>query len=410
MKRLGYLSGAPRVSTRPEAAASGPRAHVLGVLRAFERLGWEVKPYIVGDRVPLAWLSQEVEHTLHRSYLRRLVADWVRLGMGVANGLQALRELMPVDWVYERFAAFQGLGWWFQREGVPWIVETNGLLYREAAHDRPSITLSCIERCVEQWVYRTADVVVCVTESLKSLLISDFNLQEDKILIVPNGVDISRFDPASVQPINTFLHPIIGFVGTLFSWQGLDVLIRAIAELRSENVIYTLVIVGDGPMSSEWEQLARSLGVLDSVHFVGRVSWDRVPDYIACFDLGYSGQLPLAVGEMYHSPLKLYEYMAMGKPVIASAFADAKQLIREGETGYLFEPGSVEDLKRALRRAYAERETWHKMGQTARGEIVAKHTWEARVSEMISKIEAILGAKYGTPYPSRSRGRLFKHS
>ncbi len=134
---LGYLSGAPRVSTRPEAMLSGPRSHVLGVMRALENLGWNVKPFIVGDRVPLQWVAgKHTGRQLHPGWIRRLAADLLRLVMGIGNGWRARRELGEVDWVYERIGAFQALGWWFRRRGIPWILETNAILHVEAAQDR----------------------------------------------------------------------------------------------------------------------------------------------------------------------------------------------------------------------------------------------------------------------------------
>lgn len=401
MRSLGYLSGAPRVSTRPEAAASGPRSHVLGVMGAFRKLGWEVRPFIVGDRVPLSWINKEADVELGHSFAKRLAADVVRLSMAVFNGIQARREISQVDWVYERFGAFQFLGYGFQRRNIPWILETNGLLFVEAKKDRSTLALSGIERRLELWAYRQADVVVCVTDTMKALL-TEHGVDPQKVIVVPNGVDVEQFDPKKVRSKGKLLpSPIIGFVGTLYPWQGLDLLIRALADLKSEGLEFSLIVVGDGPMRAPWEQLAHELGLGERVRFVGRVSWKEVPAYIAGFDLTYTGQVPLQMGEMYHSPLKLYEYMAMGKPVVASAFTDAKQLVREGETGYTFEPGNLEDLKRALRQAYREQAAWPQMGQKARAEMIAKHSWEARVRDMIPKIEMILEAKYGTSYPAR---------
>lgn len=404
MATLGYLSGAPRVSTHPEAAASGPRSHVLGVMEGFRRLGWEVRPFIVGDRVPLSWVTKEADVELGHSFAKRLTADVVRLSMAVFNGIQAPRAIGRVDWVYERFGAFQFLGYGFQRRGIPWILETNGLFFIEAAKDRSTLALTGLERRLELWAYRQADVVVCVTEAMKALL-AEWDVDPQKVLVVPNGVDVRRFDPERVRGKEKRLlpPPAIGFVGTLYSWQGLDLLIKAIADLRSEGLSFSLAVVGDGPMRAPWEQLARELGLGEQVRFVGRMPWDEVPAYIAGFDLAYTGQVSLHAGEMYHSPLKLYEYMAMSKPVVASAFTDAKRMVREGETGYLFEPGSLEDLKRALRKAYREQEAWSDMGRQARTEVVTKHSWEARVQDMIPQIEKILEAKYGTPYPTRCR-------
>ena len=96
---------------------------------------------------------------------------------------------------------------------------------------------------------------------------------------------------------------------------------------------------------------------------------------------------------MYHSPLKLYEYMAMAKPVLAATFDDARNVVDEGKTGFLFDPTSPEDLKGALRRAYEARQRLPAMGHSARQSIVARHTWTARVRRMIPEIQRILDSQ-----------------
>lgn len=402
---LGYLSGAPRVSTRPEAGAVGPRTHALGVINAFRRLGWEVCPYIVGDRVPLAWVKgDDSEQALRESLLKRVAADWVRLGMGMAHGWRAFRELGQVDWVYERYGAFQALGWWFQRKGIPWILETNAVLYQEATRDRSTVALSGLLRKTEQWAYRECDVLVCISHALAELIVQDAGIPASKIVVVPNGVDVEHLDPSRACPVRLFEGCTIGFVGQLHAWQRLDLLIEAVACLRREGIPYSLVIIGEGAMRGPWEALVASKGLSEQVRFVGRVPWEKIPDYIAGFDLGYVGPIPLAAGYMYLSPLKLYEYAAMGKSFVAANCWDARSLIDDGATGYLFEPGNLEDLCRALRRAYEEREYWLEARARNRSIVVAKHSWEARVRELIRAAEAILTKKYGTPYPARRCG------
>jgi glycosyltransferase involved in cell wall biosynthesis len=91
----------------------------------------------------------------------------------------------------------------------------------------------------------------------------------------------------------------------------------------------------------------------------------------------------------------------MGRPIVAAAYADAQRLMEDGVAVYLFEPGNQEDLCRALRQAYAERDLWAQKGVRSRAIIVERHSWEARVRELISRVESILEAKYGTPYPAR---------
>lgn len=390
-RRLGYLSGAPRVSTRLDGEASGPRSHVLGVIRAFEALGWQVKPFIVGDRVPRRWAAPGSERALASGVTRQMFADLVRVLMSRVNAHRAWRELHgEVDWVYERFAVLQSLGGVFKRVGVPWILETNGPFFYEAKTERRSIALASLARHREISAYQSCDVLVCVSEALKEIIIAEAKIPSHKVLVVPNGVDTTFFDPGKHRPRRFFRELVVGFVGSLIGWQGLDLLFQSMAELRTEGVELASVVVGDGPMRGNWEGRVRELGLSDRVRLVGRVRGDEVPSYIAGFDLGYSGQVPLKMGKMYHSPLKLYEYMAMAKPVLASAFEDARRVVRDGHSGFLFEPGNGQELKKALLRAYQAREALPEMGRRAQAVVQTEHSWVARVREMIQGIERIL--------------------
>lgn len=387
MKRLGYLSAALRVSTHPEAASGGARAHVLGVIDAFEELGWEVFPFIVGDQI-VPRLPTKGELSASNGHLwRRVISDVVRLIMGQVNARRASLQLAgQVDWVYERFATLQSLGWIFQRRSIPWILETQGPFYYEAKEERNSLALQGLAKQLEIKAYRDCDVLICVTHALKDILIAEAGISPQKIVVIPNGVDVRFFDPTRYEPERLFQGFTIGFVGGLIGWQGLNILIEAISELKHEGFDIHATIVGDGKMRDAWQAMAKDLDVSDRVAFVGRVSRTDVPRYLAGFDLAYSGQMLLKMGKMYHSPLKLYEYMAMGKPVVATAFEDAKRSVREGYTGFLFPPGDKKRLKAILRDA-RDRYDLVEMGKRARAEIVEKHSWEVRVARMIKEIE-----------------------
>jgi len=399
---LAYLSGAPRVSTQKDTALPGPRAHVLGVIQAFQRLGWNVKPFIVGDHVPHHWVANEqLEKGLRSSSLKRFLADLLRIQMGISNGWRAQHVIHQADWVYERFGAFQSLGWWFKRQGFPWILETNAILFRESTEDRNTVAFAGLLKLFEQAVYRRCDVLICVSQALANLITNKVGINPEKVIVVPNGVDEILFNPNQHKAKRFFEQPTVGFVGQLSAWQRLDLLIESLAELRSEGICFNLVVIGDGSMRNTWEQLSYSFDQAKYVNFVGSISWEEVPTYIAGIDIGYAGAVPLADGSMYLSPLKLYEYAAMGKPILATAYKDAQQLTAKGTYSYLFKPNNKDDLKKVLRKAYAEREHWIEFGAQLRRIVLEKHTWEARVSELITKIEPILEAKYGTPYPSR---------
>ncbi|PWT93467.1 MAG: glycosyltransferase WbuB, partial [Acidobacteria bacterium] len=131
--RLGYLSGAPRVSTIPQTELTGPRTHVLGVIHAFEQLGWDVKKFIVGDRVPKSWVTSGSEQFIAQSRSRALTADLLRLPMQSNFAREAWHALgNEVDWVYERFGVFQKMGSIFKKHRKLWILETNGPAFIEA--------------------------------------------------------------------------------------------------------------------------------------------------------------------------------------------------------------------------------------------------------------------------------------
>lgn len=393
-QRLGYLSAAPRVSTRSSKESVSPRAHVLGVMGAFKQLGWEVTPFIVGDRSPRKFTAEGSQRALSGGVLRTLAADLVRITLGVLNARRAWRELGgEVDWVYERLAVLQSLGWIFKRRGVPWILETNGPLFYEAKTERNAIVLGRVARWLEVRAYRECDVLVCISDAVKEIALREAEIPPEKVVVMPNGVDTTFFDPDRCEPVRLFPNFTVGFVGTFFPWQALDLLLEVLKELRDEGLDISVVLVGDGVMREAWESRAKQLGVSANVAFTGMVPWEEVPQTISGFDVAYSGHVQMGKGGMYHSPLKIYEYLAMGKPIVASAFADARMAIRDGETGFLFQGADKGDLKRALADAYQSRGELPEMGHEARRDAVDLHSWTARIRALIPEVERIRGER-----------------
>jgi glycosyltransferase involved in cell wall biosynthesis len=295
--------------------------------------------------------------------------------------------------VYERFGVFQSLGAIFQKSGIPWILETNTPFFLEnkAESGRKTICLQKAATKHELQAYRGCDVLIVQTPALKEIVLEFAGIKPDKAFIVPNAVDLKRF--VTAPAIRKFPGPTLGFVGALRRWQALEQALQAIHNLSREGIFYNLVIVGDGAKRQEWQKLAQALGLSARVFFAGSLPRDQIPAWIAGFDLGFSGPSGSVAGQpMYFSPLKLYEYMAAAKPVLASAHEDAVRLISPGETGYLFEPDSLPDLQRALRRAWEERNSWPELGRNARTVIAAGHTWEIRVRGMIGQIRRFLDA------------------
>lgn len=397
--RVGYLSAGLRASTRPESREGGPRAHMLGVINGFEHFGWSVERFIVGDgtRAATHFDASGSGSGRDRTFgLAGIAADVARFGgIGPVNAQRAWRRLGGhVDLVYERSAPLQSLGQQFHRRGVPWVLETNSLQFLEAKSDRSSLSLPGLARYQETRAYQACDVLVCVTDVLKDMIVREAHVPHEKIIVIPNGVDVARFDPAQHRQRERSDELVVGFVGLLYPWQGIDHLIRALAGLPAD-VHIRAVVVGDGPLRRDWEELARSSGVADRIQFTGRADWNDVPAHIASFDITFSGHQPgLSDARVYFSPLKLYEYMAMAKPVIASGTEDATRLLSADDIGYLYPVGDVDGLRAALLAAWNDRAGLHERGQRARALILREHTWDARVRLLIATMMPKLAEQY----------------
>lgn len=394
-KQLGFISPALRISTRPDTEVTGPRTRILGLFKGFKAQGWEIKPFIMGDRVPQKLITKTPEKATSGKFIPTLIADLVRIVLSNVNTQKSWQEIgEQVDWAFEFAATLQSIGWKFKQHGIPWIVHTEGILFQESKAERRSIVLSSVAKKIEMRTYRKCDALVCVSETLKELIVLESGVPPEKVVVVPNGVDTDLFNPELYHAIRLFPGFTIGFVGGLYSWQAVDLLIEGIYDLRTNGMDLSVVVVGDGIMYETWQNQVNNLGIGSNIKFVGRVPWAEVPKYIKGFDVCYTGQVEIQqVGKMYHSPLKLYEYMAMAKPVVASAFEDAIRMVNNGKNGFLFKPRNKEDLKRALTLAYESQEQLPVIGRRARELVIERHSWEARVKNMITDLDKIFAPK-----------------
>jgi glycosyltransferase involved in cell wall biosynthesis len=398
-RRLAFLSGAPRTSTKRIASLTGGRQHILGTIAGFEANGWIVDRYVVGDKVPESWLKAQHDMDKGKSFVARLGADLVRMFLSLTHLPRILKEIPTADWVYERYAAYQFFGYLYQRRGIPWILETNDALFKQVQSELKHVALPGIVRWAERRAYRQCDILVVISEELRRILVQELNIPAAKIVVLPNAADIETFDPTRVTPRRLFDQDtfVIGFQGAMYKRHGLEHLVRAVARMRAEGMNVAAVFLGDGGERSGLESLSHELGIADFTKFPGRVAREIVPEYIAGYDLCYSGQMEWMGKSMHDSPLKLYDYMSMAKPVVASRFPDAVRLTRNGEIGFLYEPGNLDALVSAATLAYNNRDTLGELGAAARIEIVANHTWETRVREFIATAEALLSKEPGRP-------------
>lgn len=386
--RIAYACGALKVTTRADSLSTGPRAHVTGMIGGMRQLGHEVRPMLAGDLVT-ARISRagHGDGVMAGGSWRGRLTDAVRVGIGPALGAAARWTAQDAHVLYERQATYQILGAYRPR-GLPWVVESNGPFWYEASKERGALSYPALAKRMELQAYRRADLVVAVSEALKSVLVEAGGLSADDVLVVPNAVDPSRFAPrASSDEAREGEELVVGFVGHLIGWAGLDHLVEGIALARSRGVRVSALVAGDGPARAALLELVAARGLGDGVRLLGHLSWDDVPSLLARCDIAYSGQVPMEIGSMYHSPLKLYEYSAAGLPVIASDFPDAGQLVRGAGAGWLVAPGDVEGIAAALADASARTSELITLGAAVREHVVRHHTWRQRAGSVLSALQ-----------------------
>lgn len=285
----------------------------------------------------------------------------------VWRSISLSRQWTP-DVIYETLENV-GVGWivsWIT--GVPLATEYNGLREDELAM-RGLRGLEFLRRLFDKCAFRSADLVVVVTPGLLAALEAHFRTTAARAVVIGNGTNIEAFAPADELSARSRLgldreSVYVMFLGTLFPWQGLDVLLNAFAYAVKANDGLRLLIVGDGPSGGALRRRARELGIDSAVVWAGAVPRGLVPVYLSASSMCVA-PFPTARNQRIGlSPLKLYEYMAAGKAIVATRIAGVEELVRTCECGLLVLPDDPAELSSALlalasdptlRRALGER-------------------------------------------------------
>lgn len=284
-----------------------------------------------------------------------------------------------------------------RRLGLPSVYEVRGLWEVTRASRNPDWHDSGMYRYIarmEADAAAKATRVIAITGGLRDELI-DRGVDEDKILLVPNGVDTERFVPLErdvelQRELGLEGKKVIGYIGSVLDYEGLDLLIRAAAELDKTRDDFHVLIVGDGAEKEVFEDLAEELGLLSRVvTFTGRVPHEDVERYYSLVDIAPFPRLPLPVCELV-SPLKPFEAMAMGKAVVASDVRALAEIVTDGENGLLHTKGDFADLVRALRLLLDDDALRARLGAAGRTWVEQERDWR-RLAKRVSDIYSSIG-------------------
>jgi glycosyltransferase involved in cell wall biosynthesis len=277
---------------------------------------------------------------------------------------------------------------------LPLVVEINGLVEEEMeilgrAQDARKVSGKA-RKSLRKRFFTRASKVVAVTEGIRKGIHRLYGIPVSRMTVVHNGANTDLFRPMSkdscrkelgLDPNRTYLC----FVGNLVPWQGVDRVIRAVPKVGETIPQVSLLIVGEGDQREELERLAQDLRLSDSVHFVGNVPYEEVPLYINASDICLAPKIALSSG---YSPLKLYEYMACARPVVASR-VPGFEILEEG-AGLLFDPGDVEDLSSKIVALIPDREKMDSMGAKGREIVEREYSWMAVAERIFGVLEEVV--------------------
>jgi glycosyltransferase involved in cell wall biosynthesis len=183
---------------------------------------------------------------------------------------------------------------------------------------------------------------------------------------------------------------LVGFVGTFGPWHGVLALAEAIA-LVPKDINVRFMLIGDGSLRPEVERRLRHTGDLDRAIFAGVVSHERVPRMLDACDMLVSPHVPLADGSAFFgSPTKLFEYMAMGKGIVASRLGQIGEVLADQQTALLVEPGNAVELAHAIVKLAADVDLRERLGKAARKAAIARHTWQQNAANIIRAFEQLV--------------------
>ncbi|GJL95192.1 MAG: glycosyl transferase family 1 [Hyphococcus sp.] len=275
--------------------------------------------------------------------------------------------------LYQRYNLFYYSGAWLKRStGIPLVLEVNAPLARERAKHGGLALKSFAKNC-EREIWRAADIVLPVTNVLADDVRAT-GVPDEKIQVIQNGVSEDFLQERTGSEIREQYglqnKLVLGFTGFVRDWHRVDRVIDFIANCDRDDVHFLLV--GDGTARTSLEELARVKGVSDKVTITGAVQREDMPGHVAAFDIA----LQPAVTD-YASPLKLFEYMALGKAIVAPAGANIKEVLTDGDDALLFKDDDASFMK-SLSVLVENKELRNKLSIRARESLLKQDlTWDA---------------------------------
>ncbi|MGH8156944.1 MAG: glycosyltransferase family 4 protein [Rhodanobacter sp.] len=368
--------------------------HIRGIVHALRELGHEVTvmsfPGADPEHEPAAQAGSgrgRLAGAIAR--LPGVLFEILELGYNLVTLLRmggAIRRLRP-QLIYERYSLFLFASVWLaRRRGIPLVLEINDSALVERV--RP-LRLRWLARRIEGWCLRNCTGLVFISTYFLAQAEAAYGAIAPSV-ISPNAADLARFDPgrfdrARMRAERGLADRVVcGHIGVFAQWHGVDAFVDAIAMRLAEAPQLALVLVGDGRTLPIVRTLVAERGLADRVLLPGRVAHDEIAGWIACMDYAV-----LPDSNQYGSPMKLFEFMAMGVAVVAPDYAPVAEVISDGRTGWLFPQRETATCVQRVLDLAAREDERHRVGAAARDYIARERQWRNNAEQLLTLLPTV---------------------
>lgn len=400
---------------------SGYTFRTAAILREQRALGWETLQLTTPRQCGGDAEAEDVDGwRFHRTPLRRGFLSSVR-GTGylremaaTARRLDELAASFRPDVLHAHSPVLNALptlrvG---SRRRIPVVYEVRAL-WEDAAVDhgwtREGSLRYGASRMLETFALRRADHVTTICEGLRDEIAAR-GIAADRITVIPNAVDADAFrlgaapDPVLRTGLGLDGATVIGFAGSFYAYEGLDLLIEAAARLGARLPRLKLLLVGGGFQEQALKSLAAARGIADRVIFTGRVPHGEVRRYYDLIDVLAYPRHRMRLTDMV-TPLKPLEAMAQGRMLVASDVGGHRELVRDGESGFLFPAGDAVALAQAIQAVLERRADWPRLSAQARRYVEAERTWQRSVGRYAQVYQSLRSPRLAAGATLTPRGR-----
>lgn len=386
----------------------GGAVHIRAILKNLNILGHRVRFITFNGSRNVEYVDDlysredaSLTYTNNRTFkiiesgLRRLQRELHLPYLAIFDSLRysdaCIHNLSGFDVIHERFS-MMGIGGTMtaQKLGIPLILEVNADFIDELdnAHQELNGITRLSVKLASRICFAGATRIITVSNQLKNHLIDNWGLKAEKISVIPNGAEIDCFNP-SANPLDARAklslpeQPIILYVGKFWPWHAIFQMVDIFNLVHKQISNVHLYFVGDGPTRLQAEAYVRELDLNQNITFIGAIPNEKIPGYLAACDIAVAPFLKYSQGNG-GSPLKLFEYMAAGKAIVATATGQVPEIIRHGENGLLVPPDDVHGFSSAILELLANRELRDRLGKKARQDVERKYTWRQYAEKLVT--------------------------